>query len=72
MILSGQGFIGSFDDPINLRSLFLILVIPKERTLTEHGKPADDREEGEEKKIWKKWSIPLQMIPVKSVSWQQL
>lgn len=51
MILSGQGFIGSFDDPINLRSLFLILVIPKERTLTEHGKPADDREEGEEKKI---------------------
>ena len=57
IILSRQGFIGSFDDPTNLRSLFLILVIPKERILIEDGKPADDREVGEEKK---------------SVSWQQL
>lgn len=42
---------------ISARSLFLILVIPKKRTIIEDGKPADDREVGEEKK---------------SVSWQQL
>ena len=46
IILSGQGFIGPFDDPSNLGSLFPILVIPKERTLIEDDKPVDDREAG--------------------------
>ena len=50
IILSGQRFIGSFDDQSRLGSLFLILVIPKERTLIEHDEPADDRKVGKEKK----------------------
>ena len=37
---------------ISARSLFLILVIPKKRTIIEDGKPADDREVGEEKSLW--------------------